>query len=299
MTVRQTRILFGIFFAVALAVAVNAIFFQAASNLGTSARQAAQRAADDLERQRRERLSLEPDASPAPAHPVATSEAPVRAPAPNPTRSAAAPRPLATATQPNAPPRVVAATAIAQPPAEEGAKRFARLRPDALKLGPSSAADTMPHAPDAEGDPATIAAVQRELSARGYGPLTADGMTGLMTRAAIMAFEFDNGLPLTGEATETILGRILLGADAGEGAGTDARRVRGPQAEALVRTVQQSLVALGYPIARIDGRMGEDTSRAIAAFEANDGLKPKGRVSAEVFGRLARAVAASRVAPVR
>ena len=35
---------------------------------------------------------------------------------------------------------------------------------------------------------------------------------GLATRAAIMAFEHDHGLALTGEASEALLKRILLGA---------------------------------------------------------------------------------------
>lgn len=299
MTVRQTRILFGVFFAFALAVAINAIFFQAASHSSVAARQAAERAATESERARRERLSLDPALTPAetsqPAPAPVASDARLPSPSPNPTRSAApSPRQPAAAG-----PRVVAATATAAPANEDGARRFARLRPDALRFGTGSAADSMPHAPDAEGDPATIAAVQRELSARGYGPLTADGMTGLMTRAAIMAFEYDNNLALTGEATETLLGRILLGAEAGDAQTGDARRVRGPNAEALVRTVQQSLVALGYPIAKVDGRMGEDTARAIANFESTEGVKPKGRISAEVFGRLARAVSAARVTPIR
>ena len=58
----------------------------------------------------------------------------------------------------------------------------------------------------------TIRAIQRELKPRGYGPVAGDGVMGLTTRAAIMAFEHDHGLALTGEASEALLKRILLGA---------------------------------------------------------------------------------------
>jgi peptidoglycan hydrolase-like protein with peptidoglycan-binding domain len=182
---------------------------------------------------------------------------------------------------------------------EQGVRRFARLKPDAAKA--DAAGDTLPDAPEAEGDPETIRAVQRELTARNYGPLVPDGVPGLVTRAAIMAFEHDNRLPLTGEATEKLLARILLGASGGQTGNTEpaAGRVRSSQAEIVMRTVQSSLVALGYQVGRVDGRTGEDTERAIREFELDEGLKPTGRVSAEVFSRLGRVVASAKPQPVR
>lgn len=186
------------------------------------------------------------------------------------------------------------------PPLEQGQKRFARvLKPDAAQA--DQPADTLPYAPEAEGDPETIRAVQRELSMRGYGPLNADGVPGLVTRAAIMAFEHDSRVPLTGEATEKVLAHLLLGAS-GATAQVDnasAGRIRTAHAEIVMRTVQQSLSALGYNVGRIDGRAGDETDRAIREFEGDEGLEPKGRVSAEVFSRLGRAVASARPQPVR
>src|SRR4029450_13008123 len=76
----------------------------------------------------------------------------------------------------------------------------------------SSKLDVPPQAPQGDADAATIGAIQRELKSRGYGPLAGDGVMGLTTRAGIMAFEHDHGLGLTGEASEELLKRILLGA---------------------------------------------------------------------------------------
>ena len=53
----------------------------------------------------------------------------------------------------------------------------------------------------------TIRAIQRELRQRGYGAWSSDGVMRPVTRAAIMAYEHDQGLPLTGEASEALLKR--------------------------------------------------------------------------------------------
>jgi len=161
--------------------------------------------------------------------------------------------------------------------------RIARFAPDAAQLdGPPQAAH---EAASAE----TVGAIQRELTTRGYGPLSGDGSIDLATRAAIIAFEHDHGLALTGEASERLLQRILLGAAAGGDGG--GGKVRSAQAEDIVRTVQRWLAALGYPVGRIDGRLGEDTVKAIRDFEMDKGLVPKGRVSADLVVRLREAAA--------
>lgn len=182
-------------------------------------------------------------------------------------------------------------------PMELGPRRFARLNAGQI----NRASDTLPEAPDAEGDTSTISAVQRELSARGYGQLTPDGVPGLVTRAAIMAYEFDHQMPLKGEATAALLARIVLGLSGSTGATPDpaAGRVRSPQAELVMRTVQQSLAALGYQVGKIDGRTGDDIARAIREFELDEGLKQTGRVSADVFSRLGRVVASAKPKPAQ
>jgi peptidoglycan hydrolase-like protein with peptidoglycan-binding domain len=169
---------------------------------------------------------------------------------------------------------------------EEQALRIARFAPDPGKIDPA------PAGPDDSADAETIRAIQRELKLRGYGPLGGDGVIGLTTRAAIMAFEHDHGMALSGEASDRLLKRILLGAaDPASADSSGAGRVRSGHAEQVIRSVQQWLAALGYQPGRVDGRPGEDTVKAIRDFEMDKGLVPRGRVSAELVSRLSEAAA--------
>ena len=157
--------------------------------------------------------------------------------------------------------------------------RIARFAPDSARL------DGVPATPTEDASAKTIGAIQRELTARGYGPLAEDGAIGLETQAAIMAFEQDHGLAVTGEASERLLQHVLFGASAGIDAAGGAN-ARSAPAEQVIRMVQQRLVALGYPVGRVDGRLGEETVEAIRNFEMDKGLVPKGRISAELVARL-------------
>jgi peptidoglycan hydrolase-like protein with peptidoglycan-binding domain len=136
-----------------------------------------------------------------------------------------------------------------------------------------------------QGD--TVRAIQRELHLRGYLTGSHDGVAGLVTRAAIMAFEHDNGLPLTAEPSEELLKRILLGPAAVPASSTPSKGPRG-QSELVIRTVQQSLSGLGYNTGRADGRLGEDTLRAIRDFEADNAMPETGRVSGHLLARLTK-----------
>lgn len=142
-------------------------------------------------------------------------------------------------------------------------------------------------APGGELDPDVVRAIQRELSHRGYEAGPADGLVHLVTRAAVMAYEHDHGLALSGEPSEDLLKAILFGLPAGTG--SSAPRTAQPQAQEIVRSVQQSLATLGYQISKIDGLMGEETARAIRAFEAQNRLTPSGRISGALLLELDKA----------
>lgn len=130
-------------------------------------------------------------------------------------------------------------------------------------------------------------AVQRELRIRGYETGAVDGVPSLMTQAAIMGFEFDHELPLTGQPSQDLLKRILLGGEAGSSK-AGAARTQSAQATAVIRSVQSSLARLGYKPGRIDGRLSADTARAIREFEVDQALPESGRVSGPLVSRLAR-----------
>jgi peptidoglycan hydrolase-like protein with peptidoglycan-binding domain len=141
-------------------------------------------------------------------------------------------------------------------------------------------------------------AVQRELARKGYDPGTQDGVPGLMTRAAIMAFEWDHGLGLTAEPSEALLQQILIQQRTPGTAGTGAQQ-RSRQAVQVIRTIQQSLLVLGYLQGPVDGHLGDASQRAIREFEMDNGLVPSGRISSPLLAKLARAAASGRLSAVR
>jgi peptidoglycan hydrolase-like protein with peptidoglycan-binding domain len=103
-----------------------------------------------------------------------------------------------------------------------------------------------------------------------------------------MAFEYDNGLPLTGEASDQLLARVVLGAP-GTQRPQGGIEVSSQAAEAVVRGVKRRLRSLGYQISRVDGRLDQETARAIREFEVDKGLVPRGRISFDIVARLKEA----------
>jgi peptidoglycan hydrolase-like protein with peptidoglycan-binding domain len=138
-----------------------------------------------------------------------------------------------------------------------------------------------------------VTAIQRELAARDYDLGAPDGAASAATRAAIMAWEHDNGLSLTGEPTAAVLKAMILGVEPATGAQIAAElkalpKEREPRTQHLIRSVQQSLADLGYVLGAVSGQMNEDTARAIREFEQEQGLAPTARISATLVNRLAR-----------
>jgi peptidoglycan hydrolase-like protein with peptidoglycan-binding domain len=131
-------------------------------------------------------------------------------------------------------------------------------------------------------------AVQRELKAKGYETGAVDGVAGLVTRAAIMAYEADHGLALTAEPRQALLQHIILGAAmGGQGSAPQGSAGPGPEAQAVVRTVQGSLAKLGFAPGAADGRLSDETIRAIRKFETAQGMKETGRISGPLAAKLA------------
>ncbi len=176
--------------------------------------------------------------------------------------------------------------AAGAPHGQGGAGGAARIEPitgaiEAVK--PQAPVAATPGVTQAE----IIRGVQRELSARGYAAGQPDGIAGLVTRAAIMAYEHDYGLALTGEASEELLNRIVLGSSADADtmrAGPDV--ILSAEAKAVVRMVTQNLSGLGYKPGNDATSLTAETRRAILAFEAAQNLPETGRISAPLVSRL-------------
>ena len=146
-------------------------------------------------------------------------------------------------------------------------------------------------APPAAGMSRTdlVRSLQRALGARGFEPGEADGVMGLMTRAAIMAYESDSGLALTGAPSEDLLRRLQGVTPSPVPARRGPPAVKTLEAATLVRDVCQWLAALGYPVAKNETSMSVALVRAIRDYEASQKMPETGRISAPLVARLARA----------
>jgi hypothetical protein len=117
-------------------------------------------------------------------------------------------------------------------------------------------------------------ALQRELARRGYSNQLQARPNGL--RLAILAYEFDNGLPLTGEPTEALLKRVLFDGNQGpRGSFTDRAELN----TKLVMEAQRTLAGLGFFRGTFSGRIDVWTSNAIRDFERHRGIPLTGRLT--------------------
>lgn len=131
---------------------------------------------------------------------------------------------------------------------------------------------------------ALVREVQVALAARGYEPGPPDGAAGPITRAAILAFEHDHGLPATAEAGDAVLAALRA---RGRPVAGGARWQRPTEAaSSLVSAVQQQLIATGYLNGRPTGVPDAPTVTAIRTFETAHQLAPTGRISAPLMARL-------------
>jgi len=146
-------------------------------------------------------------------------------------------------------------------------------------------------APPAAGMSRTdlVRSLQRALGARGFEPGEADGVMGLMTRAAIMAYESDSGLALTGAPSEDLLRRLQGVTPSPVPARRGPPAVKTLEAATLVRDVGQWLGTLGYPVAKNETSMSVALVRAIRDYEASQKMPETGRISAPLVARLSRA----------
>ena len=119
-----------------------------------------------------------------------------------------------------------------------------------------------------------LTALQRELGLRGYGEQLQARANGL--KLAVLAYELDNGMPLTGEPGEALLMQILSGLNqAPRGAFAD----RAEANQRLVMETQKALLGLGFFRGALSGRMDVWTSEAVKDFERNRGLTLTGRLT--------------------
>lgn len=141
---------------------------------------------------------------------------------------------------------------------------------------------------DVAADPRLLQ-VQTELQSLGMYDGTLDGVMGPRTKAAIASFEKLIGEAVTGAATDSLLAGLKSFEPAETPSETAALPAgvmelleaspEPPRADPMVRAVQGILADLGYAPGPVDGLLGNDTRRAIEAFQADRGLATDGQVS--------------------
>lgn len=136
----------------------------------------------------------------------------------------------------------------------------------------------------------TTKGVQRELNNINYGPGPADGVLGLVTRAAIFAYEYDNGLVLTSKPSDQLLSQLIFGSSSMMQNSACPSKTMTSDAESLISTVKKQLSALGYQPGMLGSALTPAFVRAISEFETDQKLKVSGRISGPLESRLLRLI---------
>ena len=181
-----------------------------------------------------------------------------------------------------------AAAEVAAPAA--ALMKQAPLIPEAVAATGPQSETAEPRRPEPEARPRRqaapaperlVKAIQRELADRGYadGPVT--GTLDIETRASIIAYEFDEHMPLTGEAGEPLLKSLIFGRALGKAGPGPAGRFE--EHGALIAEVQSLLSRMGYASGPADGRLDEATREATRRFESDHNLAAQGRLTERVL----------------
>nr|AIF26048.1 putative bH1295 protein [uncultured bacterium Ad_125_D08] len=112
-----------------------------------------------------------------------------------------------------------------------------------------------------DGQRDVLRRAQRRLIDMGYLKGGADGLYGPKTKAALRAFQTDNGLEVTGHLDQATY---------------DALTSVSPD-NATAKDIQQALIDLGYLEGRADGIIGPRSTAALRLFQRANGLSPTGR----------------------
>ena len=134
------------------------------------------------------------------------------------------------------------------------------------------------------GDSGTeVSVMQQRLIELGYLDDDADGKFGLLTKAALLAFQRENGLVRDGIAGNKTL--TALYADTATAMDT-TQTLRQGMVSSTVRQMQEHLIALGFLNSDADGIFGPVTSLALIAFQKAQRLTADGIAGTLTLGAL-------------
>jgi peptidoglycan hydrolase-like protein with peptidoglycan-binding domain len=247
MTPFRMRLLVVAFLAMATAISVNALYFQEETRLAAST-------VDSGTSKPRQR-TVPAKSAPTPALPSVTAALPDK-PSPSPSD------------------KPTAAPSDTPAPAQSGKPALARADPQPEAHVPQPAKP-------AEQPTALVRSIQKKLARLGYPAMPQDGLANPETRAAILAVEFEQGKPLSGEPADSILSTLYFLEASGR-----ARLASSDSFERdrkLVQEVQDLLAKLGYTSGPIDGQLDGEMRDAIRRFETDRRLKAEGRLTERVI----------------
>ena len=137
-----------------------------------------------------------------------------------------------------------------------------------------------------EGD--AVRALQKRLKTLGYLKESADGSYGEKTKAAVLAFQTNNGLKATGIAGTDTLDAIYSqdALKAGQSASNASGTLRVGDEGSAVTDLQKKLHELGYYDGKINGIYSSLVSEAVKAFQSNNGLKADGVAGPDTLKKL-------------
>ena len=133
---------------------------------------------------------------------------------------------------------------------------------------------------------AQVKSVQAALNARGYDPGPADGALGPRTRAAIRAYQSENGLTPTGEVDAALLASLEIAT------ATPGTPSTGGANATLIAAIEGELVRRNYAAGVVDGVMDAQARTAISLYQRDAGLEITGQPSQALLDKL-------RVSPLR
>lgn len=144
------------------------------------------------------------------------------------------------------------------------------------------------HHTAAPATPALVRAVQRELSIHGYYPGSEDGTLGIVTRAALISYQHDQGLDITAEPTDGLLERLRRNVRPRPDRSHEPLTTSEAAVSVLLK-IQSALKRLGHYRGPEDGRITIRLTHAIRSYQTSIGVEPTGRVSGLLIERLIQA----------
>jgi peptidoglycan hydrolase-like protein with peptidoglycan-binding domain len=142
-----------------------------------------------------------------------------------------------------------------------------------------------------EATEALLLEIQRELGKRGYYKGDPDGKPGPKTTQAIRDFQFAQRVAVDGRPSEVLLQGVLASKVTMKDELLDLVRRTGQTepAKGTITDIQRALNKSGYGPLEEDGHLGPTTRQALARFEADKKLPPRGEPKGPVLKLLASA----------